>query len=94
VVYCLESNDLPGKDIFNMVLPVNTVFKPVPEKIDNGNVMALTGEARMINTESWKNVLYRPINDNLQPVQVKLIPYFAWANRGQSDMSVWMPLIR
>lgn len=94
VVYCLESNDLRGKNIFNLVLPVNTVFKPVPEKIDNGNVMALTGEARMINTESWKNVLYRPVNDNLQPVQVKLIPYFAWANRGQSDMSVWMPLMR
>ena len=94
VVYCIESNDLPGKDIFNVVLPVNASFKPVPAKIDNGNVMALSGEARLVNNQSWANTLYREVNTSMQPVQVKLIPYFAWANRGQSDMAVWMPFIR
>jgi DUF1680 family protein len=28
------------------------------------------------------------------PVDLKLIPYYAWGNRGPSAMSVWLPLGR
>jgi DUF1680 family protein len=24
-------------------------------------------------------------------VSLRLIPYYAWANRGKSEMTVWMP---
>ena len=34
--------------------------------------------------------LYRPIADRYQPTKIKLIPYYAFANRGESDMLVWM----
>ena len=27
-----------------------------------------------------------------RPVELNLIPYYAWANRGQSRMEVWIPL--
>ena len=38
--------------------------------------------------------LYSPASEpDLQPARIKLIPYFAFANRGPSDMSVWMLLI-
>ena len=33
-------------------------------------------------------------NTTVKPVKIKLIPYYAWANRGKTDMTVWMPLIR
>ncbi|WP_460684780.1 aceric acid hydrolase [Niabella aquatica] len=94
VVYCIESPDLPGKNIFDVVLPATADLKPVPMKIGNGNVMALKGDLKLLSSENWNGSLYKEVNTFLQPVPVKLIPYFAWANRGQSDMSVWMPLMR
>jgi hypothetical protein len=48
----------------------------------------------------WENHLYRPLRPrDLKPpssgaVEVTLIPYFAWANRGLSFMEVWIPLAR
>ncbi|MBR4661163.1 MAG: glycoside hydrolase family 127 protein, partial [Clostridia bacterium] len=37
--------------------------------------------------------LYTPAGESdLQPARIQLIPYFAFANRGPSDMSVWMLL--
>ena len=27
-----------------------------------------------------------------EPVRVRLIPYFAWLNRGNHQMRVWLPL--
>jgi DUF1680 family protein len=66
----------------------------MPMKIDIGNVMALTGEARILQKTDWKNKLYREVNTISTPIKIKLIPYYAWANRGQTDMTVWMPVMR
>jgi DUF1680 family protein len=27
-------------------------------------------------------------------VDIRLIPYYAWGNRGKGEMTVWMPLAR
>ncbi len=35
-------------------------------------------------------MLYRPYSGNTQPLKLKLIPYYAFANRGPSEMSVWL----
>jgi len=63
-------------------------------KIDEGNIVALTGEARSLQGKNWTNTLYREIDKTVKPVRIKLIPYYAWANRGKTDMTVWMPLMR
>ncbi|HKJ80156.1 MAG TPA: hypothetical protein VKA10_11495, partial [Prolixibacteraceae bacterium] len=50
--------------------------------------------------EQWaENELYRPMKtdgNNIQEangsVEIELIPYYAWANRGLSYMDVWIPL--
>ena len=94
VVYCLESPDLPGNTIFDVVIPASIKLQPVPMKIDIGNVMALTGQARLLQKSNWKNSLYKEVNTTTKPIKIKLIPYYAWANRGQTDMTVWMPLMR
>jgi len=94
VVYCLESADLPQANIFNVMIPASIKLQPVPMKVDIGNTMALTGEARLLQNTNWKNTLYKEVNTTTQPVKIKLIPYYAWANRGQTDMTVWMPLLR
>jgi uncharacterized protein len=94
IVYCLESADLPNQNVFNVMIPANIKLQPVPMKIDIGSVMALTGEAKILQKTNWKNTLYKEVNTRISPVKIKLIPYYAWANRGQTDMTVWMPVIR
>ncbi len=94
MVYCLESADLPNQNVFDVVIPSTIKLQPVAMKIDNGNIMALTGEAKLIQSSSWKNTLYKEVNTNYKPVKIKLIPYYAWANRGKTDMTVWMNLMR
>jgi DUF1680 family protein len=94
VVYCMESADMPKQNIFDVVIPSSVKFQPVFMKVDNGNIMALMGEARLLDKNKWNQRLYREVNTNLKPVNIKLIPYYAWANRGKTDMTVWMPLMR
>ena len=94
VVYCLESSDLPQENIFNVAIPSNIKLLPTAMKIDNGNIMALTGEAKLLQNGSWKNTLYREVSTTTKPIKIKLIPYYAWANRGKTDMTVWLPLMR
>lgn len=94
VVYCLESSDLPNQNVFDVVIPSSVKFQPMPMKIDNSEVVALTGDAKLLQNSNWNNKLYREVNTTTKPVRIKLIPYYAWANRGKTDMTVWMPLMR
>jgi DUF1680 family protein len=94
IVYCLESSDLPDQGMFDVAIPASIKLQSSPMKIENGNVMALIGEARLLQNNDWKNTLYKEVNTTVKPVKIKLIPYYAWANRGKTDMTVWLPLIR
>lgn len=95
IVYCLESADLkPGLKVFDIAIPANAQWQIIPAKIDRGNIMALQGTAKMLQQNEWTNSLYKEVNTKTQPVSVRLIPYYAWANRGETDMTVWLPLIR
>lgn len=94
VVYCIESTDLPNQNVFDVMIPSTIKLQPLPMKIDNGNIMALTGEAKLLQNGNWKNTLYKEVNSSYKPVKIKLIPYYAWANRGKTDMTVWMNLMR
>ncbi len=94
IVYCLESNDLPGKNIFNVFIPSAINLKPTAMNIGGADMMSLDGDAQLIENKDWKNILYRPLNEANVTTPVKLVPYFAWGNRGHSEMSVWLPLSR
>jgi DUF1680 family protein len=94
IVYCLESSDLSHQNIFDVVIPATIKFQPMSMKIDKGNVIALVGDARLLQNNNWKNTLYKEMNTAVKPVKIKLIPYYAWANRGKTDMTVWMPVGR
>ena len=94
VVYCLESHDLKDQSLSDILIPANIHFRPRPMQIANGRIIALEGEARLITPINWNKALYQPLNNNSRPSTITLIPYYAWANRGQSDMSVWLPVGR
>jgi DUF1680 family protein len=94
VVYCLESKDFNGKNIFNALIPSSITFKALPETIEGAEVMSLQGDALLKGHTNWNNNLYQPISQEKNIVPIKLVPYFAWGNRGHTEMSVWLPLSR
>ena len=94
LVYCLESADLPGRKVFDIAIPAGSKWQPTAMKIGGGNIIGLSGEAKLLPVDDWKNALYRQLRTTLRPIRIKLVPYYAWANRGPSDMTVWMPLMR
>ncbi|MXV15244.1 aceric acid hydrolase [Hufsiella ginkgonis] len=92
VIYCLESVDVPGKKIFDYTIPSKIVFTPKMITIDKAPVLSLEGTAIMVKNPDWNNVLYREISNANVPARIRLIPYFAWGNRGHSEMAVWLPV--
>jgi hypothetical protein len=60
-----------------------------------GNVVVLESVVAAAIEPRWEGQLYRELPaEKTRPVNVKLIPYFAWSNRGPSEMTVWLPLGR
>ena len=96
IVYCLESVDVPETNkIFDIVIPAKIDLIPRKIKIKNSEIMCLEGEALLTDNSGWEGLLYRELpEDNPLPVNIRLIPYYAWGNRGHSEMTVWMPLSR
>ncbi len=91
IVYCAESTDLSGIDIDNVSIPLDAQFRPVEMTIDGSRVMGLEGEVVVRGEASWKGQLYREVARQQQRRTIRLIPYYAWGNRGKSEMTVWMP---
>ncbi|MFW6107380.1 MAG: glycoside hydrolase family 127 protein [bacterium] len=91
VVYCLESPDLPdGVGLVQVALPADVELAPRHDPQLLGGVTVLEGEAR---AEPLGSPLYAEAKpDRGRRVAVRLIPYYAWANRGPSEMTVWLPL--
>lgn len=95
LVYCLEGMDIEGgKGIDNVMIPADIQFTTRKVIIAGSPVVVLDGKAKLTNESSWKNTLYREVGKSNQPVNITLIPYYAWGNRGKSDMTVWMPLVK
>ena len=58
-----------------------------------GAVTALDGAAYVQVAAAWSDQLYRELIPSTERrVPVRLVPYFAWANREPSEMTVWIPL--
>ena len=94
IVYCLESIDLPdGVNIENVAINPRGQWTAEPRPDLLGGITVLNGDAIVSARQDWTGRLYRrmDLGDSKQ-IRVKLIPYYAWANRGQSQMAVWLPL--
>ncbi len=94
VVYCLESPDIqPNSRIFDYKIPSNIQWEAQETTVANAELIMLEGELIQEKATNWQNNLYQAIDpENVQQTRVKLIPYFAWDNRGKSEMTVWIPL--
>lgn len=94
VVYCLESIDLPaGVEIERVVVPQTMQLRERYDADFLQGVTLLEGKALVKRDSKWGNELYREaVPQNTEEMKLRLIPYFTWANRGPSEMSVWLPV--
>jgi len=94
IVYCLESTDLPpGTALSDVVIPRDVELTPRVEKNLLGGVTVLQGQAKVYHQSDWSHALYRRLSArDPDKITIRLIPYYAWANRGVSEMSVWLPM--
>lgn len=92
LVYCLESDQLPSKvSVNDVALNLKSNFATNNFILNNRNLVSIDAEAVINSNNSWNKTLYKPLSSkNENTVQVKLIPYFAWGNKGKGEMTVWM----
>jgi DUF1680 family protein len=98
LIYCLESNDLPDgvrlEDVALSSEVARTAFVPQRETIANADVLVLAAPALVVaRVKAQAGALYSEADVNPpREIKVKLVPYLAWGNRGDTDMTVWIPV--
>jgi len=93
VVYCIESPDLPeGTDILDVYIPSDIVLTAQYRPDFLGGVTTLNGQVLLRGDQ--REAMYSPLQKpNWKAVSTQFVPYFAWSNRGVSEMTVWLPLV-
>ena len=91
VVYCMEQKD-NGENLNLIKLISNGEFT-----LESGNglpdgIVSIRADAVRENEDSWDEYeLYRDGSANAEtPVKALFIPYYAWNNRGDGEMLVWV----
>ena len=101
LVYCFESVDNPGVNVLAAAVPVDAkgeVESRTAYRADLlGGVTVVSVEAVASDYEKTSGGLYRPTRAGGMPkvrrVHLHAIPYYAWCNRGDSQMVVWVPFM-
>ena len=79
--------------LLDVALPGKVELTPRFEPSLLGGVAVLEGRAEATRERPWTAGLYRERRrDTSKAIDLRLIPYYAWANRGRSEMSVWLPI--
>jgi DUF1680 family protein len=98
IVYCLESNDLPaGVRLLDVALSPDARqdgFVPRRVRLGGAEMLVLDGTALQLHRGGGDpGALYHELDPRPpMPVRISLVPYYAWDNRGDTEMSVWLPL--
>ena len=84
LVYCAEHPDNKC-DVLSVLLNQEPKFVMGNKEIQNTNVQTLTTDAQTLNFDTNGRLV---ANDE----RLVLIPYYAWAHRGNGNMTVWIPI--
>ncbi len=96
LVYCLEEIDCQV-DLLDIQIDPTAPLQPTwEEDLLPEGIIAVEASGYVVDFDDWQDNLYRPLSNSRHPrpgvpIQLKLIPYYAWANRGPNGMRVWIP---
>lgn len=85
VIYCLESND-NGDRLQDIRVDADLQAEVEYSEEARMPVVYARGWRRQATKGKW---LYRPVSGEMEEMRLKFIPYYTFANRGESDMQVW-----
>ncbi len=96
-IYCIEDADFPDAGgVLPIVLSAGHAaqLRPIVRNELLGGIVALEGTSQCVQIDDTEHrtALYRVAGqETLQQVNFRAIPYFAWDNRAQGAMRVWIP---
>lgn len=95
LLYCIETPDADVESIDDLYLLSNASYHPVDYTIKGTTVVALESEAAVLERSGYqRDALYQPLKvEGMHTVPIRMIPYFAWDNRGFGEMRIWMPIL-
>ncbi len=95
LVYCIETPDTENIPMEDLLLPVSAEFTELPYEIAGRSMTALETEFYALKREGFqRDALYQTLHyRGMDKVKVRMIPYFAWDNRGFHEMKIWLPLV-
>jgi uncharacterized protein len=100
LVYCLEQLDQPdGVTLFDVSLDTRQESRFQDEFQNDvlGGIVVLKHAGAVHEKSVSGNALYHPYiaqKQQTRSVELKFIPYYAWANRAATPMQVWTPILR
>lgn len=85
IVYCIEGTD-NNNAAWNIIIPADTNFDEIAYDVAGEKVIALTAIAPVITVGNDKTTV------STEKKKIIAIPYYTWANRGKTEMQVWLPM--
>ena len=94
LVYCMESLDTAVSTLDDLFIPADAKFETENILMQGRNVVALKSKFWSLDRERYdRNALYQTLGPyRKKQEEVRLIPYFAWDNRGMGEMRIWFPV--
>ena len=93
LVYCLESVD-NGRDLHTATLSSDPKFEVEhrPDLLGGVTVITAAGYTFDRTKATSSGELYRAVSESthLSPCELTFVPYFAWSNREEGEMVVWV----
>ena len=90
LVYCFEDVDNPDGVFQTLTLSSDAALETTFDSEVLGGVTLIQGMGTVLDDSEWENNLYLPTKPKMKQLEVTAIPYYAWCNRGTSQMSVWV----
>jgi len=90
LVYCIEEID-NGKDLQNLLLMADKPLYTKKIEIGGNEMTAITAQGLRVKASEKTDDLYmeyKPVETS--EVNLTFVPYFAWNNRGEGEMTVWL----
>ncbi|MDB5234973.1 MAG: six-hairpin glycosidase [Hymenobacter sp.] len=84
IIYCAEWTDNNGKAT-NIIVPAGTTFTATTKPDVLNGITELTATVPVVKVDGATNTI-STVRQTLTA-----IPYYAWANRGKGEMTVWFP---
>ena len=89
LVYCVEQKDNGKAPVATLVLPRRAKVV-ASKKALFGGITVLKSKGKALSPRGWEGSLYLNLPPVTEDKTITAVPYYAWNNRGQNAMRVWV----